>query len=346
LPSNPYANITCDMLVGASVAQERPSGSVEVLIVDAATVRASCSMLEAIEAVEEGFRALTAGIARVPIRTQLALGEDKSTLLLMPARLDDHSFVSVKLASVVESNKARGLPMVHAMLVLTDRRTGVPVAILEGAALTALRTGAAGGLAARRLARPDASVVALYGAGVQARAQLEAVLAVRPVREVRVVSQSPENAAKFIGSLQIPGVRFISGNRDAAKGADIIVCATSSSTPVFDTADLARGVHVTGIGAFRPDMVEIPPEAFKGARVVVDERGAARREAGDLIAAINLGYVLPANIIEIGEADATRHPEDDRTLFKSVGNAVQDLAVAARAYKHAKAHGLGVTVRL
>ncbi len=319
---------------------------VKLRILDAAAVRRACSMSQAIDAVEEGFAALSAGRANVPLRAALPLREEGSVLLVMPAAIKGVAAASVKAVSVVPENASRGLPAVQAAVLVVDAVDGTPRALLDGTSLTALRTGAAGGLAVRRLARDDARVVALYGAGPQARSQLEALLAVRRVREVRVVARHRERAAALAAEFARPGVRVLVSGRQAARGADIVLCATSSAEPVFDADALGEGVHVTGVGSYRPDMLEIPPEALRDALVVVDQREAALAEAGEIVAAVRLGIVRAEELIEIGEPRARRATAAQRTVFKSVGNAVQDLVVATRILARAEAEGLGRVVEL
>ena len=318
----------------------------KVRVLDAAAIRRACSMPEAIDAVEAGFVALSSGRAHVPLRATLPLRGPGSILLVMPAALDGAARASVKVVSVVPGNEARGLPLVQAAVLVVDADSGAPRALLDGTTFTALRTGAAGGVAARRLARADARVVALYGTGAQARTQLEALLAVRRIREVRVVSRSREHALAFATDFARPGVRLLVAGREAARGADVVICATTSVEPVFDADSLADGAHVTGVGSYRPDMREIPPEAFHGALVVVDQREAALAEAGELVAAVRGGILRAVDLVEIGEERARRTSDAQRTVFKSVGNAVQDLVVADRVVARAETEGLGTVVDL
>lgn len=304
-------------------------------------------MAEAIDAVAEGFRALSEDRASVPLRTVLPLRSEGGSVLFMPAALRGADVATVKAVSVAPSNLARGLALVQAAVLVVDADTGVPRALLEGATLTALRTGAAGGLAARQLAREDARVVALYGAGAQARTQLEAVLAVRPVREVRVVAAHRERAEAFAREARVPdGVRVSAADASAARGADIVICATTSATPVFAAELLGDGSHVTAVGSFKPEMREFEPAVLRGARVVVDQREAAVAEAGEIVAAIRAGILRAEDLIEIGEPAARRASPAERTVFKSVGNAIQDLVVASRVVRNAEARGLGQLVDL
>ena len=219
---------------------------------------------------------------------------------------------------------------------------GAPRAILDGACLTALRTGAAGGLAARLMAPQNCEVVALYGAGVQARTQLEALLAERRPREIRVVARTRAHVAPFISASEVPaGVSLVAADRDAAVGAQIVICATTSADPVFATKDLGDDAHVTGVGSFRPEACEFPPEILEGARVVVDQREAAIAESGEVITALREGWLRESDLIEIGESKARRVAGDHITVFKSVGNGIQDLAVGCRVVERAEELGIG-----
>jgi ornithine cyclodeaminase/alanine dehydrogenase-like protein (mu-crystallin family) len=314
-------------------------------VLDARDIRAACSMREAIDAVGEGFRALSSGGATVPLRTGLTLRSPGSVMLTMPAVLHGGPLASVKIVSVAPNNAAAGVPVVQAAVLLVDADSGRPRALLEGSALTALRTGAAGGLAARQLAPERVETVALYGVGVQARSQLEALLAVRRPKEVRVVARHPERAAAFARDFPAADdLRIVPADRWAVEGADVVICATTSSQPVFDAEHLGPSTHVTAVGSFRADMCEVPPEVLRGARVVVDQRAAALAEAGEIVAALDSGYMKAEDLVEIGEPAARRASPAERTIFKSVGNAIQDLVVAARVFQSAEQRDLGVIV--
>jgi len=315
-------------------------------IIRAADVREACPMALAIEAVADGFVALSAGRATVPLRSRVGLGEG-AVALTMPAGRDGSPYYAVKLVSVVPANPGRGRSLVTAVVLLTDAVTGEALALIDGESLTTLRTGAAGGVAARSLALPDARVVALFGAGAQAREQLLALAAVRPIALVRVVTRSPEHAGALIRWAaerpELSGGLLEAGPADAAvAGAGIVVTATSSPVPVFAGARLEPGVHVTAVGAFTPATRELDAATMRGATVFVDHRPAALAEAGELA---GLG---PTDVAELGEVIAGLAPgrtsADERTVFKSVGNAIQDLVVAAAVYDRSRQLGLGEEV--
>jgi len=319
----------------------------KVLVLDRAAIRAACSMSDAIDAVAAGFAALSSGRVQAPLRTVLPLSSKDSQMLVMPASSPDVPVASVKVVSVANANRDLGLATIQAAVLLVDARTGAPRALLDGATLTALRTGAAGGLAARRLAPKRSEVAALYGAGAQAVTQLEGLLSEREVREVRVVAPTRAHVDAFIASFAATtSVTLVAAERDAAAGAQVVICATSSPKPVFDAKDLATGAHLTGVGSYRPDACEFDPSLLAGARVVVDHRPAALAESGEVISAIRGGYVREGDLLEIGEERACRQNGDGRTVFKSVGNAVQDLTVGNRVLEGATERGLGTWVEL
>jgi alanine dehydrogenase len=309
-------------------------------------VRAAITMRDAIEAVREGFIALSEGKAIVPVRG--TLHSPDGYLLTMPSYLDDGWVV--KIVGVNAGNRDRNLPVVHATIMVVNAKTGEPQAIMDGRVITAIRTGAASGLATDLLARPDAKVLGVIGAGVQARTQIEAVCAVRKIEEIRVYSHS--GADKLVEELKgkYPAKAVATGSSaEALKGADVIIAATTSKAPVMAASDVPDGAHINGIGSFTAAMREIPAEIIARARVVVDHRAAAWAEAGDLIMARDEGLIDETAVSgELGELAAGkvggRQSEGEITVFKSVGNAVQDNVVARRVLALAEKRGLGQVV--
>ena len=226
----------------------------------------------------------------------------------------------------------------------------MPLALMEGSGLTALRTGAASGLATDLLAVPDASTLAVIGAGVQARTRIAAVCAVRPISEIRVFSLTrAESLAAELRDTLDARIVVAPTAQAALDGAQVIVAATTSATPVVHLRDLAPGAHVNGIGSFTPQMQEIAADVVAAARVVVDHRASAWAEAGDLIIPCAQGLITKDHVYaEIGEIAAGLKPgrqdPQEITFFKSVGNAVQDAALAQRVLEAATARGLGTDV--
>lgn len=291
------------------------------------------SMADAISAVRDAFIMLANGQVDQPGRMTLSDG----SVLAMLARVGHRGAVA-KLISVQESNRLRGLPTIHSVVLWFAADTGEPVAMIDGAALTSLRTGAASGVATDLLADPRASVLAMVGAGVQALEQVRAILTVRRIREVRVTSRTPESSNRFIDLVapMYSGVRFTVQTTvaDAVRGAQIVCTATTAAEALLHAADVADGCHINAIGAHRPDMCEISPELLaRAATVSVDQVKAALAEAGDVIQAIDAGAIAATDLVELGTLLQARLARDpiDVTVFKSVGIAVQDWAVAALA---------------
>lgn len=298
---------------------------------DADAIRAAVPVGDLLDVVEAAYRDVVAGRDRSPLRSHVPMGD--GDLLLMPGVRDGGAGASVKLVTVMPGNAERGLPTLQAMVVWFDAATGRPLALLDGTMVTAMRTGAASGVATRLLARPDAETLCVIGAGGQAEWQVRAVLAARPIRRVLVHARSEASRARFareIGEAIGVEARAVASAEEGVREADVICCATTASSPVFDAAWLRPGAHVNGIGAFRLGMVELPPELFDRADLVaVDSKAAALAEAGDLVAAIERGLAAEADLVEIGSVDpswAAGRPAAAITAFKSVGLAIQDVA--------------------
>jgi len=251
-------------------------------------IRRALPMREAIEAMRAAFIAFSEGRAHIPQRLSISIPEQEGITLVMPGYVPPDA-LGLKVVSVFPRNPARGLPTLSALVVMLDPETGAPAALLDGAFLTAWRTGAASGLATDLLARPDAESLALIGAGAQARTQLLAVAAVRSLRRVRVYSRTPARAQALIEEMQgqegIPQDIAVAPTPEAAVAeADIVCTATNSSVPVFDGQALRPGTHINAIGSFTLEMRELDEETFRrAARVVVDSRAAALAEAGEVV---------------------------------------------------------------
>lgn len=327
-----------------------------MLILSAEDVRAALPMADAIAAMKEAFAAYSSGQATVPPRIHLDLKAPEGVSLVMPSHVavPGRESLAVKVVSLFPGNRARGLALIQSAVVALDPATGRPEALLEGATLTAIRTGAASGAATDLLAPPGAATVAILGAGVQARTQLEAVCAVRPIETAWIVSRRPESAEQLIAEMAgrgpIPRDLRRAGDAAAAlRDADIVCAATAGAGgPLFADAALKPGAHLNAIGSFQPGVVEIPAATVGRSWVAVDSRGAAREEAGDLIQAVAAGTFSWSRIrAELGEVvNGTVAPPDRSapvtTLFKSVGLAVQDSAAARVALANARLKALGV----
>jgi ornithine cyclodeaminase len=319
-------------------------------------VERAVSMGKAIDAVKDAFAQLSAGQATVPLRTQLPVPGHNGIALFMPAYLQATDELAVKLVSVFPDNAERQLPTIHALVAVLDAATGQPVAVMDGTYLTALRTGAASGAATELLARTDARRVAIFGAGTQGRTQLQAVCAVRQVAHVWVYDSVRTRAEQYVLEMRGRGgiprkMRVAESPAQAVADADVICTATTSTTPVFPDSALKAGVHINAIGAYTPEMQEVDEATVARARIVVDSRQACLAEAGDLIIPLQKGLISEDDIhAELGEivwgARPGREATDQVTLFKTVGNAVQDVAVSRLALRAAIEQDLGVEIDL
>ena len=237
-----------------------------------------------IAALESAFRQYADGACPVPSRQGMDL--PGGVLLVMPAALLEPPALGAKLVTFFEGNRERGLPALYASYVLLDLETGAPLALMEAGFLTGIRTGAASALAARFLARPDSRNVACFGAGVQASFQLRCLATVLALERVFVVGRTPEKARVFAQAMASElrtQVVVAASPRQALSEADLVTCATTSPTPLFDGRDLRPGSHVDAVGAFRPETRELDTETVKRARVTVDSYAGALAEAGDLL---------------------------------------------------------------
>lgn len=317
-------------------------------------MRQALSMSRAVEAVKRGFAQLSAGQADIPLRSALDVPRHDGVTLFMPGYLASDEQMAVKIVSVFDRNPDKGLPLIHALVVVIDATTGQPAAVMDGAYLTALRTGAASGAATEALAREDACVAAIIGAGVQGRTQLEAVCAVRAIEKAWVYDLALEQARVYADEMEqrlsLPVT--VAGTPDEAVGdVDVICTATTATSPVFDDADIRPGTHINAIGAYTPEMQELPPDTVLRAKVVIDDYEASMAEAGDLLIPIKQGLMTAEHIYaELGDIitgqKVGRTSPEELTVFKSVGVAVQDVAVSAAVLEAARRMDLGTEVDL
>jgi ornithine cyclodeaminase len=324
-----------------------------MIILNAENVRKALPMAEVIQAMKQAYASLSDGKADVPLRTRLSLPSHEAVSLFMPAYVitEQAEALAVKVVSLFPKNPSRGLAFIQAVVIAFEADTGRAMALLEGSTLTAIRTGAGSGAAIDLLSRPDSSVAAVFGAGVQGRTQLEAACSVRKLDRAWVYDPDLEKAKAFAKEMAGQGpiprdLRPASASQEAIADVDIICTATTSTTPVFEDRDLKPGVHISAIGSYTPEMQEVPAETIKRAKVIVDSRPAVLAETGDLIKPMQEGLITQAHIFaELGEIVLGRKPgresEKEITYFKSVGIAVQDAMAAQLALKNAREKGLG-----
>ena len=294
------------------------------MILDEEAVRALLRMDELIPAMANALADLSRGKVVQPMRVMMPVGDHGGFLGLMPAY---GGALGAKLVTFYPSNE--GVPTHHALVLLFRPETGEPLVTMDGRLITEMRTAAVSAVATKLLARPEASVLAILGSGVQARSHLEALRLVRAFREIRV--WSPRNARAFARQL---GVHAADSAAEAVRGADVVVVATTSRVPVLFGQWLSPGTHINAVGAPRPTWRELDDEILRTARIYVESREAATRESGDIIAAGRVDA-------EIGEvvtgAVRGRESAGELTLFKSVGVAVEDVVTADLVYRKARA---------
>ncbi len=331
-PQTPFAgDAPCPTM---HIARGEPGNGEEITIenFDDTQVRAALPMTRVIAAMEPAFRAISSGLAHIPVRQRLPLADAGANMLVMPAAVPGWPFASVKIVSVCPANRARGLKTINGAILAFDAHTGLPRAHIAAEALTALRTGAASGLATRLLARPDADRLALFGCGAQAATQLEAIHCVRPLREVLVFGRDAAVAAAFCTRWSTAlGLPVRPGLRREIPTALIVATATTAMDPLFALEELHPEAHVNAVGSFTPQACELPPALMAAARVVVDQREGCLQEAGEFHRARAAGLLDgrpdPQELGELLETNATAATRGGgHTVFKSVGNALQDLA--------------------
>jgi len=327
-----------------------------MLILNAEEVRRALPMNAAIEGMKRAYAALSSGMVVVPLRTRLPLPNSEALSLFMPAYVysAEEQALAIKVVSLFPTNPARGLAYIQAAVLVFDPETGQAIALLEGSALTAIRTGAAGGAAIDLLSRRDSKFVAVFGAGAQGRTQLEAACAARKIETAFIFDADTDKAQAFAEEVRgksgmTKDIRVAQGVREAIEHADIICTATTSTKPVFDDRDLRAGTHISAVGSYTPEMQEVPAETVRRARVFVDSRLASLEEAGDLIQPMRAGLFDESHICgELGEVVLGRIPgrqsEEEITFFKSVGVAVQDALAAQIALTNARKMNIGKEV--
>lgn len=314
-------------------------------------------MPDLIAAMVDALGDFSAGRVTQPVRTVLEVGPSQAYFGVMPAAsVDDagHGTLGAKLVTVYAGNHARGLPSHLATIILLDAETGALAALLDGRYITEARTAAVSAVSVDRLARRDARVLAIVGSGVQARSHLEAIRHVRTLDAVRVWSPTVIHRARFAREMTAAcGIPVWSADdaASAVRDADIVVLATASASPVVTRGDIAPGTHICAVGACRPTQREMPGDLVAAARLIVDSRAAALVEAGDIVLPMAEGLLSERHIagelgeVVLGQCHGRQH-EDEITIFKSLGMAVEDVVAAQLAVDRAAAAGLGQRLTL
>lgn len=312
------------------------------------------SMRDAIEADKDALKFYSQGETDIPLRVNIDVSEENGQSLYMPGYVAKAHALGIKIVSVYPDNAKVEKISVPATMVLKNHETGEVSSIMDGTYLTEIRTGAVSGAATDILARKDASIFAMIGTGGQAKSQLEAVLNVRPIKEVRVFGRDKKKTEEFAKKMKTElGEEFdfeiiaADSSDEAINNADIITCVTTAKEPVFDGKLVKQGAHINGVGSYTPDMQEIDPYILKKAsKIYVDTMDGVLNESGDFIIPIQnkefskddisgeLGQVIMGEI-------KSRESEDEITVFKTVGSAVLDIVTAKRIYDKAVEKGIG-----
>jgi alanine dehydrogenase len=336
-------------------AVDRSAGNrLKVLLLSRKDVEGLISMRETIDAVEEAFRAKGLGKVQMPAKSYVYFKEHNGDFRVMPAYLEEMGAAGVKIVNAHPNNpKKYGLPTVMATILLLDPKTGAPLSIMDGTWITNMRTGAGGAVATKYLARKDSRVVAMVGAGVQARTQLLALHEVLDIEEVRVEDVSMEKAGKYakeMGKKLGVETKVVRKTDAAVKGADVVVTTTPARGPILMNEWVSDGMHINAIGADAPGKQELDPDILLRAKVVVDDVEQAIH-GGEVNVPLSTGVIARGNIYaDLGEIITKKKPgrtsAGEITVFDSTGLAVQDIATDWVVYEKAKRMGAGREVEL
>jgi len=322
-------------------------------IIKAGDIKKYYSMPMAIDAMYRAFSLLSSGDSFVPVRFVTKLPSGKLLMLFKPAYVENDHRVSVKIIIQREKSDMLGIPLIQGVVMVIDSETGELLSVMDGEYLTALRTGAASGLATRFFARKDAQTLALFGCGAQGITQVEAIACERDIKKVLVFDKNSSRACSFLEEMQekLNVEMVFCKDTSMLKEADIICTATDSTRPLFRIEEVKKGAHINAIGSFQPHMQELDPYLIRDAKVYVDTADACLKESGDFIKARLEGIIDDYPIVgEIGDYCLNkiegRESEDEITLFKSVGVAIQDYAVATDIYNFSLTNGFGYEINL
>lgn len=324
-----------------------------MLLLSKKDIKRIFSMQDAVEADKQAFRIYSEGGSVVPLRVNIGAQNYEGQTLFMPGYVGELDSMGVKIVSIFPHNIEKGLPTVPSTMVLLDGTSGEVCCIMDGTYLTQLRTGAAAGAATDLLARSDAKIGALIGTGGQAITQLEAMLTVRNLTEVRVFSTNLERAQSFVARMQGEFanygtvLRAVTTSEEAITNADIITAVTTSQQPVFNGRLVKAGAHINGVGSFMPNMQELDDYIVQRAdKIFFDSQEAVLAESGDFIIPLTQGTINKDKFTgEIGKVISGilpgRETPEEITLFKTVGMAVLDVVTAYQIYQKALKQDIG-----
>ena len=293
-------------------------------------VKSAVSMQEAIDLMEVAFSSVNNKTAETPLRVNMAIPDQDAHHLSMPAYINGGKYLTVKLINVHINNPSKGADLINGIIVVMDAETGSAIALIDGKSVTALRTGAASGYATKILANNDASTLVVFGNGVQAKAQIEAICQVRDIESVKVIGRDFTKVELFCKKFD---ARVSPGNLNDLKHADVVCTATTANEPLFKFNHISNGTHINAVGAHGSQKREVPAELIQRSKVFVDSLISSYKEAGNILIPIESGdYSWDKVQCEIGQLSNSkskgRSKESDITFFNSVGTAVQDLVVS------------------
>lgn len=318
-----------------------------IAIIDGKTVRHCLSMTDCITAMAATMVALYHQQVVLPQRLSCDVNDRQDQLLVMPAAVNDPPLVGVKALTLYANNPSASLPAIQGFISLFDAASGRPVALIDAASITAIRTAAASAAATQVLARQDASILTLIGTGVQAETHLQSILAVRPIKTVNVWGRNKEKAQRFVEGVSATydvEITVVEDIQTAVQAADIICTLTSAKHALIKGEWLKSGVHINLVGSHSPHRREVDSDTIKQARLFVEVKSAALIEAGDILIPISNNEISSSHILgEIGAVIAGdipgRESDSDLTVYKSLGNAAQDLVAARIAFEAAQGRG-------
>lgn len=326
----------------------------KVIVLKEKDIKEIFTMKDAIQASKDALEIYSKGGSDIPLRTNIDVEKENGRSLYMPGYVENIGALGVKLVSTYPKNVEKGLSTISSIMILENEKTGEVSSIIDGNYLTKLRTGAVSGAATEMFSRKDASVFALIGTGGQARTQLEAVLNVRNIKEVRISGRDKEKSQRFVDRMINEfGDRFgcnifvAENSDDAVKGSDIITTVTTATKPVFDGKLIKKGAHINGVGSFTPEMQELDSYVLYNAnKIYLDTRDGVLNESGDFIIPMKSNKLSLNDITgELGEAIigkvSGRENNDEITILKTVGSGILDLVTAKRIYERAVDRGIG-----
>ena len=332
----------------------RRTGGSAMLLLSREDIKKVFTMKDAVEADKEAFRLVVEGKCDAPIRTNIQAPKHEGSFLFMPAYVEEMDTASLKVVDIFPHNIDQGLPTSPAQVFLIDGKNGIVKAVLDGTYVTQVRTGAATGAAFDLLAKKDCRIGALIGTGGQAAAQLEAMLTVRKLEEVRVFDMNPERAQAFAATMQEEleeyGAKIVAAvsSDEAVEGADLLVTVTPSSRPVFDASKVKEGATVSCVGAYQPHMQEMDPAILtRASKIYFDSEEAVLSESGDILIPLADGTITKEDFTgDLGQLIKGQIPgresDEEIIVFETVGVAAQDLMAAKAIYDRAVEAGIGM----